>query len=499
MGEGDVALIFSRNSIWYPVAMLAALRIGAIGCGVSPDYSEDELAYAVKASRAKFIIATTENLDRATKAAKKVGISDANILLLEDSPNKNDNIINRATVQGLIAKAKSYGDASQIPAFKIPKGKTNADVCAHLAFSSGTTGLPKGVMISHGNVMAQCLQIQQVRPEGLDKMLAVLPYYHITGVVHQLHMPLSINANVYVLPAFTLDSMLQTVSRYRIEDILLVPPIIIRMVREPETLAKYDLSHVKRFASGAAPLSAEILHLLEKQFPGTGFRQGYGMTESSACITAHPPDKFAYKYAARVGTVVASTEVRIVDPDTGKDLGVGQAGEIWARGPQVAMGYLDNPKATADTFDKDGFLHTGDIGMFDEEGFLAITDRLKEMVKVKGIGVAPAELENLLLGHEAVEDCAVVGIQDERAGERPKAFVVLAGRPHKSNAEEVAWALLDFIRANKTKYKWVAEIEVIEAIPKSAAGKILRKKLRQLEGQSSSNVRVREDALRSKL
>ena len=476
---GDAILVFSKNSVWYPVAMLSAMRVGVVACGVSPDYNDEELAYAIQTSKAKLIITTEDKAEKARQAARRVGLSDHCVLFIEGNSTRS-----------IKALARAFKTHPQAATFEIPSGKTNHEVCAYYGFSSGTTGLPKAVMISHANVMAQCLQIQQITPPDHDKILAALPFYHITGVVHQLHLPVLLNANVFILPTFTLERMLDTVAKHKIKELLLVPPILIRMVRDASILRKYDLRHVKRFSSGAAPLSQEILTLLEKIFPGTGFKQGYGMTESCSCITAHPPEKYGYKYAARVGTIVASTTVRVVDPDTGRECGVGQAGEIWARGPQIAMGYLNNEKATRETFDEDGFLHTGDIGTFDSEGLLSITDRLKEIIKVKGIGVAPAELEDLLLGHPVVEDCAVIGVPDDRAGERPKAFVVVSPS-HHGDPEVAARALFDFARKNKARHKWIREIEIINQVPKSPSGKILRKILRTSH-HGPGNVVVRD-------
>lgn len=343
-------------------------------------------------------------------------------------------------------------------------------------------------MISHQNVIAQCLQVQQITPTSHNKILAVLPLFHITGLVHGLHLPILINAEVIMLPSFTMESMLSTIVEYQLGELLLVPPILIRLVRDP-IVDKYDLRHLTRFSSGAAPLSEEIIQLLKKKFPGTGFKQGYGMTESCSCITAHPPDKYDYKYAHSVGSIVASTEVKIITEE-GKEAGVGEPGEILARGPQIVMGYLNNEKATRETFDKEGFLHTGDQGMIDEEGMVHILDRIKEMIKVKGIGVAPAELEDLLLGHDMVEDVAVLGMKDDYAGELPKAFVVLkAGVPEN---EKTAKELLAFVREKKTKYKWVKEIEFIKEIPKSASGKILRRLLRDRKSGADKAVVVRD-------
>lgn len=343
-------------------------------------------------------------------------------------------------------------------------------------------------MISHQNVIAQCLQIQQITPPDHDKVLAVLPSFHITGLVHVLHLPILINATVVMLPYFTMPSMLAAIQRHRIGELLLVPPILIRLVRDP-IVANYDLSCVRRFSSGAAPLSAEILALLKQKFPLTGFKQGYGMTESCSCITAHPPHLYDFRYAHAVGTIVASTEVKIVKGD-GTEAGVGEPGEILARGPQVVMGYLGNEKATRDTFDEEGWLHTGDQGAIDEDGLITILDRIKEMIKVKGIGVAPAELEDLLLGHKKVEDAAVLGVEDEYAGEVPKAYVVL--KPGVDKSEKVGRELLKYVKENKVRYKRLREVEFVDEIPKSASGKILRRVLRDRAKSAEKGVLVRD-------
>lgn len=292
-----------------------------------------------------------------------------------------------------------------------------------------------------------------------------------------------------MLPAFTMKDMLDTVVKYQLLELLLVPPILIRLVRDP-LVDQYDLSHIQRFSTGAAPVSEEIIQILQRKFPNTGFKQGYGMTESCSCITAHPPSHFDYKYAHAVGTIVAGTAVKIVAPD-GTDLGVNEPGELLARGPQIVMGYLDNAKATADTFDADGWLHTGDQAVIDEEGLVTITDRIKEMIKVNGIAVAPAELEDLLLGQPKVEDVAVLGVKDEYSGERPKAYVVLAGG--RNGSEEVGRELIRYVRERKVRHKWITEVEFVDAIPKSASGKILRRVLRDRGGGKGEGAVVRDE------
>lgn len=319
-----------------------------------------------------------------------------------------------------------------------------------------------------------------------------------------MHTPVCINAEVYMLPAFDMKTMLDTVVEYQISELLLVPPILIRLLRDP-IVKNYDLSHVRRFSSGAAPLSAEVIQELQRRFPQTGFKQGYGMTESCSCITAHPIEQSTYEYANRVGSIVANTEVKIVDPETGAELGYGEPGEILARGPQIVMGYLNNEKATAETFDSEAWLHTGDVGYIDREGFITITDRIKEMIKVKGIAVAPAELEDLLLGHPMIEDVAVGAIADDYTGQRPKAYIVLKPTSREGKGKEQILALLrgvkQYVQEKKVRHKWITEVELVKEIPKSASGKILRRVLRQFEQNANIEDRIlvgRED-IRSKL
>lgn len=314
-----------------------------------------------------------------------------------------------------------------------------------------------------------------------------------------MHMPILLNAEVYMLPSFTMESMLSAVVEYQISELLLVPPILIRFVHDP-IVSNYDLSHIKRFSSGAALISAEVLQKLESKFPGTGFQQGYGMTESCSCISKHPADKKEYKYAQRGGTIVANTEVKIVHPESGHELGYNEEGEVLARGPQIVMGYLNNEKATRETFDQDGWLHTGDVGFIDHEGFITITDRIKEMIKVKGIAVSPAELEDLLLGHPAVEDTAVTSIPEDYSGERPKAYVVLKPSARKDDLSALGRQLIEYVKAKKVRHKWIVAVEFVNEVPKSAAGKILRRVLRDMEKSGGGNrIVVKDERVQAKL
>ena len=480
---GQIVSLFSRNTIWYPVTLFAAVRVGGIVSGASPAYNVEEMTYALRTANASFIATHPASMNVAAEAARNAGIPEKNIFLLEGE------LDGYTTVQDLIRIGRGYGEQGCVPHFRIPPGKKNKDVCAFLSFSSGTTGLPKAVMIAHQNVIAQCLQVMRVTPEDHKKVIAVLPLFHITGIVHAVHLPVAVNAEVVMLPAFTMESMLSAIVEYQVRELLLVPPLLIRLVRDP-VVARYDLRCVGRFSSGAAPVSDEILGLLRARFPGTGFKQGYGMTESCSCITAHPPEAYSFDYAHTVGTIVASTEVKIIRED-GAEGGVGEPGEILARGPQIVMGYLNNPKATRETFDEEGFLHTGDQGFIDRDGFITITDRIKEMIKVKGIGVAPAELEDCILGHPEVEDCAVLQIPDELAGERPKAYVAV--KPGVNASQSLGKEIMRYVAERKVRHKRIKEVEFIDVIPKSASGKILRRVLRDRAKANIRGLVVRSD------
>ncbi|KAL2062727.1 hypothetical protein VTL71DRAFT_5799 [Oculimacula yallundae] len=477
---GDVVSICSPNTIQYPAIMYGIMRAGGIPALSSPGFGEEEMMHVFKTVDCKLVFCPSETVSVVRGALRELGRKDACVISIDGEPGSGSSSI----VKNLNDLIHEGQESRQVNAWEVPRGKRNSEVSALLCFSSGTTGLPKAVsnavMISHHNVIAQCLQLIPTTSSDHKTVLGLLPFYHITGVVKMLVLPFVIGAEVVILPQFTMKGLLSTIERYQIAEVQVVPPIIIRLVHDP-IVRDYDLSCIKRFASGAAPISEKVLQLLEKRFPGRGFKQGYGMTESTGCITTHPLDKHAFKYARTGGTLVANTIVKVVD-DLGRLVGVDEQGEILAKGPQIFPGYLNNPTATASAFDDEGFLHTGDIGSINAEGCIVIHDRIKEMIKVKGVQVAPAELEDLLLGHELVEDCAVIGIPDDYTGERPFGFVVLKQQngEHCTRTKAVAEELLmEYVKAKKGRGKWLVGVRLVESIPKSASGKILRRVLRE--------------------
>lgn len=302
-----------------------------------------------------------------------------------------------------------------------------------------------------------------------------------------------------MMSKFNMKDMLDVIYKYECDELWLVPrklrvdieftstnqliALLIRLVNDPVAVG-YNLEHVQQFNTGAAPLSKGIIDKLAVRFGHIRIRQAWGMTESTSAITLTPPTHQTYTYAHSVGKVVPETVIKIIDPEHAgpgeKVLGAGHSGEVLAKGPQITMGYFNRDEATAETYDAEGFLHTGDIGFMRDDGFLIIHDRLKEMIKVKGVGIAPAELEDLLLGHPLVADAAVIGIPDDYAGEVPKAFVTLVD-PSKA-APETVRTLADFVKEKKSRPKWLAGgIEFVDSVPKSPSGKVLRRVLRNIE------------------
>ncbi|HLB29667.1 MAG TPA: AMP-binding protein [Dehalococcoidia bacterium] len=343
---------------------------------------------------------------------------------------------------------------------------------AALPYSSGTTGLPKGVKLTHFNLTSNIRQNLAVGlTDHYSVLLDFLPFFHIYGLSVLLNVGLAIGATQVIMPRFDLEQMFALIQKHRVSNLFVAPPAMLAMANLPDP-SRFDTSSLNFILSGAAPMAPEVAQRVSAMF-GCTVLQGYGLTETSPTTNVNPLRRIK---PASVGPPISDTEEKVVHLETGEELPPGEVGELLIRGPQVMRGYWRQPEATAECMTEDGWLRSGDIASMDEEGYVYIHDRKKEMIKYKGYQVAPAELEALLLEHPQVRDAAVIPKRDAAAGEIPKAFVVLADGAAASPEE-----LMAFVAERVAPYKKLRQVEFVDAIPKSLSGKILRRELIEKE------------------
>ncbi len=445
LGPGDVVGIFSPNVPDYATAFLGVAQAGASSTTVNGLYGVDELTFQLRDCHARMLITHPSLADRALPAARALGIAD---------------VVSFGEMDG----------ATEFTSLLSPEAPPDVRIdpatdTVSLPYSSGTTGLPKGVRLTHRNLVANVQQLEDVLEMGAqDVLMGILPFFHIYGQTVVMAAGLRAGAAIVTMARFDLEQCLALIQEHRATRAFVAPPIVLAFAKHP-LIDAYDTSSLVHAMSGAAPLDGATAAQAAARI-GCPVTQGYGMTEASPVLTL--VTAFGEDRPGSVGPLVANTEGRIVDPETGQDVATGEPGELWARGPQVMPGYLGNDAATAATIVDGGWLRTGDIATADADGWITITDRVKELIKVSGYQVAPAELEALLLTHPLVTDSCVIGIADDETGERPKAFVVLR--------EPVApQQIIDWMRERAASHKRLVAVEVVDEIPKSASGKILRR------------------------
>ncbi|KAJ8750102.1 hypothetical protein K2173_014017 [Erythroxylum novogranatense] len=447
--KNDTAFVLCSNSIEVPILYFSLLYLGVVVSPGNPVSTVSEIARQVELCKPVIAFATSSTAHKLPKLKRKT--------ILLDSP-EFDTIITTKTDQ---TRDFLRVDVSQ------------TDVAAIL-YSSGTTGKVKGVMLTHRNLIAEVSAFYTLKRERKSPAVIfyTVPYFHVYGFFYSFKS-VALSETVVVMEKFELKKMLTAMEEFRVTHVAVAPPVVVSMTKSGLT-DEYDLRSLERVGSGGAPLGKDVIASFKSRFPSVQLWQGYGLTESCGGVFRQAAAEECVR-SGSVGRLCGGCEAKIVDPETGNALPPGKHGELWIRGPIVMKGYVGDPEATSATLVSDGWLRTGDLCYIDEEGFLFVVDRLKELIKYKGYQVPPAELEQLLQSHPEIADAAVIPFPDDEAGQIPMAFVVK--QPHSNlNEQEV----VNYVAQQVAPYKKVRRVVFINSIPKSSAGKILRKDLRSM-------------------
>ncbi|KKA25449.1 Photinus-luciferin 4-monooxygenase (ATP-hydrolyzing) [Rasamsonia emersonii CBS 393.64] len=481
--KGDVLALFTPNCVDTPAITWGTLWAGGVISPANPTYTVDELAFQLKNSGAKALVTQVPMLPVAREAAQKAGIPEDRVILMGDARDPEARAKHFTSIRNI-------SGASRYRKTKIDPKKD----LAFLVYSSGTTGLPKGVMLSHCNIVSNVCQNH--RADGRyfswnggadgkgDRILAFLPFFHIYGLTCLIHNTMYGGYHAIIMSKFDIEKFCANVQNYRITYAYVVPPVVLLLSKHP-VVDKYDLSSLRMMNSGAAPLTRELVEAASSRIK-VGIKQGYGLSETSPTSHAQSWDEWD-KYIGSVGKLMPNMEAKyMTTPEDGsepREVAVGEVGELYLRGPNVFLGYHNNPRATAECLSPDGWFRTGDVGYQDKEGNFYITDRVKELIKYKGFQVPPAELEGILLDHEAVDDVAVIGVESKEHGsEVPRAYVVRSAKSKASGVsdEEEAANIVNWLNSKVAQHKRLrGGVRFIDAIPKSVSGKILRRVLKQ--------------------
>ncbi|XP_069956117.1 uncharacterized protein [Cherax quadricarinatus] len=465
---GDIVLFLTPTHMDYPLVFLSIVHRGAVCVPINPTLTLDELVHVLKVSQARWAVVHEASVTMAEEAfsclpshtLKKMWVLGHTSL---ERPNLED--------------LMTYTPSS--PITQTENLDTKKMACLML-FSSGTTGLPKGVMLSHRNIIVSNLRYMceaSAIPPGtmtyetrFKVVLLVIPVCHSYGHI-MLHLCLQFGGTTVFVQSFSARKFLQTIQNFKVTYCPIVPHLA-KSLAEMPFLKHYDISSIVSFNSSGALLPTATVTSFEEKV-GRSLAIGYGMTETSAMISS---TRISINYnIGSVGRVVPYVQVKIVDVESGEMLGEHQEGEICVKGPNVMLGYANDPVATAATIDPQGWLHTGDIGYYNQDNFIFLTDRMKDLIKVKGFQVSPTELENVIMKCEDVADVAVVGVPHDRMGEAPLAFVVL-----KPGSKLQPHQLMQFVADRVSHYKQLAGgVKMVKSIPRNSSGKVLRRQLKK--------------------
>jgi acyl-CoA synthetase (AMP-forming)/AMP-acid ligase II len=471
----DTLAVVLPNIPEFPLVLFGAIEAGCIVTTVNPAFTPDEIRKQLQDSGAVGVVTMPEIYSNVSKAVSMVETERKSKIPLIITPGLQVKSIPQGTVNFLDMTRKET-DTSILAA----EDRPNPGNVVVLPYSSGTTGLPKGVKLSHRHLVTNTLQVlTEPKISGTVKassdfqevLLAVLPFYHIYGLLSLAIASLHQGSKVVTIPKFDPALFLSAIAKYKVTTLYLVPPLIQFIGSSPDVKTS-NLESLKAVNNGAAPIGPNDVERLLKKTPNLQFTQGYGLTESSPVVSIL--EKGSCKYTSS-GKPVPNTEMKVVNRENNTNLGPGESGEICVRGPQVMLGYHNNPQATAETIDSAGWLHTGDMGYYDKEHDFYIVDRYKELIKVKGLQVAPAELEDILRSHPGIADAAVIGVPNDRSGEVPKAFIV--AREPKLTEDDVK----KFVAEKVSEHKHLTGgVQFVTSVPKTPSGKILRRNLKEM-------------------
>ncbi|WP_413301101.1 long-chain fatty acid--CoA ligase [Bacillus sp. 1P10SD] len=462
--KGDRLSIMLPNLPHYLFSLFSIFRLGGIAVQVNPMYVEREIEHVLNDSQSEYIV-VYENLYQRVKQ-----VQDKTLL-------KHIVVVGFGEQSTELAEGDYYFDSllkTNAPAVPQINIDPNEEV-ALLQYTGGTTGISKGVMLTHKNIMSNMEQINDFMFKAVDvphnpKIMSILPMFHIYGLTCNVFLGIHTGCNLIILPRFDVQEVMETVKRHQPFQFSAVPTMFIALNSQPN-LEVYGFDKVPLYSSGGAPMPIEQLQLFEKR-TGCNLCEGYGLSEASPSTHINPP--FLERKAGSIGIPVPSVEVKIVqETEQGyEEVPVGEIGELVIKGPQIMKGYMNRPEDTEETI-KDGWLHTGDIGRMDEDGYFYIVDRKKDMIIASGYNVYPREIEEVLYKHEAVQEVIVVGVPDPYRGETVKAFIKLIDGAIVTEEEMIL-----FSKQYLAPYKVPKFIEIRDELPKTSVGKLLRRSLR---------------------